>query len=298
MFMRVGKKDLWVFQVYAPINDATRCEKEKFWKDLRDVIAQKRKSAHIVVLGDLNGRVGSRTEDREIVGRYGEDIVNENGESILELCRGAGMVVMNGWFPHRKVHKMTFVQRMVSQKDREAILDYCCVSRELKTYVVDVKVKRGVEIGSYHHLVLVRMNESMMRVKGKKWKRNRFRLCIEKLKQEECRAKYVTRLEVNLWPEKGLSIEEEWARLKVGIVNAAEESLGMKKCGGKGKRWWNKDIENLVHSKKVAYRKWLNSRSAVHKKEYRELSRKVKDSVWEAKKRVWEEFCQSTANSL
>jgi len=275
LFVKVGKKDIWMFQVYAPVNDATKGEKEKFWKDLRDVIETKRRSAQIVVLGDLNGRVGTRQEDWEIVGRYGEEVVNENGESFLELCRGGDMVIMNGWFPHKQVHKMTFVQRMVTQRDREAILDYFCVSKELKKFVVDVKVKRGVEIGSYHHLVLMRMDEGRMGVKGKKWKRNRYRLCIEKLKREECRSMYTTKLEEYLMTEEGQSIEEEWIKVKGGIMQAAEESLGRKKCGGRGKKWWNKAIEELVHRKKDAYRKWLNSRTAEHKKEYRELSRKV-----------------------
>jgi hypothetical protein len=34
-----------------------------------------------MVLGDLNGRVGSRQEDWEIVDRYGEEVVNENGKA-------------------------------------------------------------------------------------------------------------------------------------------------------------------------------------------------------------------------
>jgi preprotein translocase subunit Sec63 len=63
---------------------------------------------------------------------------------------------------------MTFVQRMVTQRDREAILDYFCVSKELKKFVVDVKVKRYVEIGSYHHLVFMKMDKGRMGVKGKK----------------------------------------------------------------------------------------------------------------------------------
>ena len=49
-----------------------------------------------MVLGDLNGRVGSRQEDWKIVGRYGEETANENEESFLELCRGRNMVIMNG----------------------------------------------------------------------------------------------------------------------------------------------------------------------------------------------------------
>jgi hypothetical protein len=39
---------------------------------------------------------------------------------------------------------MTFVQSIVTQRDREAILDYFCVSKDLKKFVVNVKVKRGV----------------------------------------------------------------------------------------------------------------------------------------------------------
>jgi hypothetical protein len=33
-------------------------------------------------------------------------------------------------------------------------------SKELKQLVVDVKVKRGVEIGRYHHLILMKMDEN------------------------------------------------------------------------------------------------------------------------------------------
>jgi hypothetical protein len=138
---------------------------------------------------------------------------------------------------------------------------------------VDVKVKRGVEMGSYHHLVLMRMDEGRMGVKGKK--RNRYRLCIEKLKREECRTMYTTKLEEYLVTEEGQSIEEEWVKVKRGIMQAAKGSLGRKKCGGRGKKLWNKAIEELVHRKRDAYRMWLNSRTAEHKKEYRDLSRKV-----------------------
>jgi hypothetical protein len=126
---------------------------------------------------------------------------------------------------------MTFVQKMVIQRDRAAILDYFCVSKELKKFVVDVKVKRGVEIGSYHNLGLMRMVEGRMGVKGKKWKRNRYRLCIEKLKHEEYRTMYTAKLEQYLMTEECQNIEEEWVKVKAGIMQAAKESLWRKKSG-------------------------------------------------------------------
>ncbi len=58
-------------------------------------------------MGDLYGRVGSRVEQRDIVGRFGEEVVNDNGESCLKLCRGSELMVLNGWFPHKRLHKLS-----------------------------------------------------------------------------------------------------------------------------------------------------------------------------------------------
>jgi hypothetical protein len=139
------------------------------------------------------------------------------------------MIIINGWFPHIKVHQMTFVQRMVTQRDREAIIDYFCVSKELKKFLVDVKVKRGAHICSYHHLVLMRMG-----VKGTKWKRNRYRLCIEILKREEGRTMYTTKLEEYRITEVGQSIKEEWRNNESCRREPWKEEMWWKR-----KKWWN-----------------------------------------------------------
>ncbi len=63
---------------------------------------------------------------------------------------------------------------MGDQRDREAILDYFLVSKEVKSAVVDVRVKRGVEIGSYHHLLIMGMDKSKLGGKARRrWRRNR-----------------------------------------------------------------------------------------------------------------------------
>jgi exonuclease III len=69
LFVKVGRKNISMFRIYAPVNDATKGEKMKFLEDLRDVIETKRRSAQIVVLGDLNGRLGFKQQDWKIVGR-------------------------------------------------------------------------------------------------------------------------------------------------------------------------------------------------------------------------------------
>jgi hypothetical protein len=290
IFMKLGKTNCWILQVYAPINDACSEERERFWRCLRDEVEERRKSASVIVMGDLNGRVGKQPEDWDIVGQYGEEEINQNGESCLELCRGSGMVVMNGWFPHKKVHKMTYVQRMADQHDREAILDYFCVSRELKPSVVDVKVKRGAEIGSFHHLVMMRLDRGKLGQTPKKWRRTKWRWCLGKLKNEEGKTAYQEKLKEKLGTGEYKTVEEEWSAFKSCILDAAEESIGKKKCTYRGKRWWNKEIEQLVKLKKEAYRQWLHSRAESDKKVFRELCTRVKRTVEEAKMRAWEEF--------
>ncbi len=95
MCLETSSGSCWLFQVYAPVNDAGDDEKESFWGRLRDEVEFRRRGAKVIVMGDVNGRVGNRQEDWEIVGRHGEEEINENGESCLELCRGSELVVMN-----------------------------------------------------------------------------------------------------------------------------------------------------------------------------------------------------------
>lgn len=54
-------------------------------------------------MGDLNGRVGDDAEQwPDVLGKYGEETKNDNGDRILNLCATNGMVVGNSKFPHKK----------------------------------------------------------------------------------------------------------------------------------------------------------------------------------------------------
>jgi len=236
IYVKAKDKGFWLLQVYAPVNDAAQDVREGFWSSLRDEVEKRRRSAAVVIMGDVNGRVGAREEDWDVVGRYGEAVVNENGESCLELCRGSDLIVLNGWFPHKRVHRSTYVQRMVDRMDREAVLDYFIVSKELKGSVVDVRVKRGVEIGSYHHLVIMRMDKNKLGLAiSKRWMRSMFKLRTEKLQMEDVKHAFLAKLHEKYVEQDGCSLEEEWSQLKGWIVETAEEVVGRRKCGGRGK---------------------------------------------------------------
>ena len=51
--LKVGNRDCWLFQVYAPINDAGREVKEQFWAQLRDEVVKCCCKAAVIVMGDV-----------------------------------------------------------------------------------------------------------------------------------------------------------------------------------------------------------------------------------------------------
>ena len=157
--------------------------------------------------------------------------------------------------------------------------------------IVNIRVKRGVEIGSNHHLVVMRMDKSKLGLAiSKGWMRSMCRLRIEKLQKEETKQTFQAKLQEKYVEQECCSLEEEWSGIKRWLVETAEEVVGRRKCGGRGKSWWGEEISLLVQRKKAAYKKWLNSRHEKDKKAFRELCKIVKEAVKEAKQAAWELF--------
>ena len=75
----------------------------------------------IVVMGDLNAKVGNNNKNRgEVMGRFGVGIMNDNGERLCDFCSANGLVVAGTIFPHKEIHKLTWRSpdgRTVSQID-------------------------------------------------------------------------------------------------------------------------------------------------------------------------------------
>ena len=55
------------------------------------------------------------------------------------------------FFQHRDVQKYTWYRPSMAQK---SLIDFCIVSSDLFSKVLDVQVKRGVEMSTDHHLIV------------------------------------------------------------------------------------------------------------------------------------------------
>lgn len=289
------RNESWVFvSAYAPVNDVAEEVREAFWNELNECLGGFNGNDKVCLLGDLNAKVGD-VEVRGIVGPFGVQGKNKNGENLLELCAANEMIIGNTWFNKRKIHKYTWVSGVTGDC---ALLDYICVSQMDKTRLLDVNVLRGAAGGiSDHYLV-----EAKLKVKGG-WKkrvdfgRNVEVVRVEKLENEEYSTEY-ERILTEKWEimkerEKG-GIEEEWKTFKETILMTATEICGVKKIGQKSKRkgseWWSEELNVIIKRKKEVFAKYLATNSQATWEEYKRLRNEVKTKVKAAKKRAEERW--------
>ena len=57
---------IFIMQCYAPTNDADEQEKEEFYQQLQEIVNQKKKKDILILMGDLNAKIGSDNDGREM----------------------------------------------------------------------------------------------------------------------------------------------------------------------------------------------------------------------------------------
>ncbi|XP_011437187.3 craniofacial development protein 2 [Magallana gigas] len=78
---------LGVIQCYSPTNDACDDEKDTFYNLLQSVLHRTPKHDMVIVIGDLNAKVGQDNTGKEAcMGAHGIGQLNENGEHLLDFC--------------------------------------------------------------------------------------------------------------------------------------------------------------------------------------------------------------------
>ena len=101
---------------------------------------------------DFNAQVGTYTDMfKGVIGKHGVTGLNENRKYLLQICCSNGLLIMDTFFQHRELHKYTWYRPSMDQK---SLIDFCIVSSDLFSDVLDVRVKRGAELSTDHHLVI------------------------------------------------------------------------------------------------------------------------------------------------
>ena len=85
---------------------------------------------------------------------------NDSGSGLLRFSAENEFSIKNTHFEHQEIHKCTWKS---PGRRLRSIIDYFLVRADRRQDVNDVRVIRGAEIGSDHHLVLMKM-----KVRGRK----------------------------------------------------------------------------------------------------------------------------------
>ena len=143
-----GKK-LCILGIHAISDDENILIKEDFWGKLSEVIAEIGNSRKILIVGDFNSRTGIKTIN-QVVGPFGEEVIHDNGDRLIDVCEQNSLKILNGYFKHKKIHQYTWHQDTLELK---FIIDYIVARQNSDLKYQDVRVFRGMTVGSDHYLV-------------------------------------------------------------------------------------------------------------------------------------------------
>ena len=147
-----------VVQWYAPTNDKSDQVKDGFYNQLHDILSRVRNQDINILMGDFNAKIGSdNTGYDEVMGRQGLGKMNENGECFADACALNNVVIGGSVFPHKRIHKATWVSPDLITENQ---IDHICIAKKFRRSLEDVRVKRGADAASDHHLVVAKLSLS------------------------------------------------------------------------------------------------------------------------------------------
>ena len=94
-------------------------KKDDFYQQLQAVLDKRGAKDITILMGDFNAKIGmDNTGYEDIMGTHGLGQMNENGERFADLCALNQLVIGSSIFPHKRIHKATWVSRTTSRRTR------------------------------------------------------------------------------------------------------------------------------------------------------------------------------------
>ena len=84
------------------------------------------------------------------MGSFGEGLINDNGDKLIDICEQNSLKILNGYFKHKRIHQYTWQQ---DTKELSSKIDYIIARHNSGLKFQDVSVFRGMTVGSDYYLV-------------------------------------------------------------------------------------------------------------------------------------------------
>ena len=285
-FNSKGRK-VTILQCYAPTNVADEKEKEDFYEQLQAILDKRPKRDLKLLMGDFNAKVGTDNTGRELImGKHGTGAQNESGELFTEFCTSNDLVIGGTIFPHKMIHKTTWTSpdgKTVNQ------IDHITIDRKWRRSLLDVRVMRGADAASDHHLVIASLKIKLKAYRDQAERPSR-KYGVHGLKDSVKLAAFRCELRNRFSTLDSLpneTIEEHWHDLRETWTSTCGEVLGMKTR--KQKEWLTTDTWDLITERK-RLKDLINHADNEERKhdlqaQYWDINRRVKRSARDDKRR-------------
>jgi len=77
------------------------------------------------------------------VGPYGEEVINDNGDKLIDICEQHSLKISNGYFKHKRLHQYTWYQ---DTQELRSIIDYITATQNSGLKFQDVRVFREMTV--------------------------------------------------------------------------------------------------------------------------------------------------------
>jgi Reverse transcriptase (RNA-dependent DNA polymerase) len=276
---------LELIQIYAPQTGRPVKEKEDFEEELERTMLTANTQ---LVMGDFNAKIGKdQSGYEEVMGKFGFGNKNREGGKMLDLCLRNSFLVGNSCFKKRKSQQVT--RYGYGEDMHESVIDYICVTRDLRRHLIDVWVCPSVSVGSDHRLLV-----GKFRIKPQKpvQKSGNNRLKIWRLQEIAIRNNFKQMVQEGFQKDQIQGVEEEWCFFKSILVDAVEKLCGRASGRRKNKetRWWNDRVRAAVKEKNKTWQESIIMRSTENEGKYKQSKQDVFNIVTEEKKKAMQEL--------
>ena len=232
----------------------------------------------VILLGDLNAKIGDDNVGlNSVMGRHGTGVRNENGGMFIDLCMNYNLVIGGSLFPHKDIHKATWVapnQRTFNQ------IDHIAISKKWRRSLLDVRSYRGADVASDHHLVVAQLRLKLAANKALGQRMTWRKLNIEKFNHGETRKKFKEELKKSLDQERmnELNSMEHWTVTKKAMLAKSENILGISQRK-QPNEWIMEETWNKRKARKATKQKIINADDTTRPTllaEYAEINKRVK----------------------
>ena len=247
---KVRRVSMNVIQCYAPTNDSEDGVKDQFYHRLQSVIDNLPERDVTILMGDFNAKIASdNIVYEEVVGQHGLGVMSDNGERLADLCALNKRALGGSVFPHRRIHNATWLSPDQSTANQ---IDHFCISKKFRRSLQDVRVKRGSNAASDHHLVIANLKLKLKRNwAGTAQQRNRYDVgCLKDVRKlDEFRVTVKNRYQIlQDLMEEDETVGSSWKVVKESFVAACKEVLGPKKYHHKD--WISAETLSKIRTRK------------------------------------------------